>query len=146
MTRQEAIKILDRYDLNFCDIDGNPIPPQDLAEAFEMAIEVLEQENRMTRHEAIETLTASDYFWLRPSEDEAEALNMAIAALEQEQKRGKWEDMMTELSASFGRHLFVCSECDYAANYFVGGSEEWWDTRKPNYCPNCGARMESDEE
>ena len=44
MTRQEAIKILDKYDLNFCDIDGNPIPPQDLAEAFDMAIEALEQE------------------------------------------------------------------------------------------------------
>lgn len=44
MTRAEAIKILNKYDLNFCDIDGNPIPPQDLAEAFDMAIEALEQE------------------------------------------------------------------------------------------------------
>lgn len=44
MTKQEAIKILDKYDLNFCDIDGNPIPPQDLAEAFDMAIQALEQE------------------------------------------------------------------------------------------------------
>ena len=43
MTRAEAIKILDRYDLNFCDIEGNPIPPQDLAEAFDMAIKSLEQ-------------------------------------------------------------------------------------------------------
>lgn len=38
----------------------------------------------MTREEAITILTASDYFWLRPSENEAEALNMAIGALEKE--------------------------------------------------------------
>lgn len=44
MTKQEAIKILNKYDLNFCDIDGNPIPPQDLAEAFDMAIEALQHE------------------------------------------------------------------------------------------------------
>ena len=44
MTREEAIKILNNYDLNFCDIDGNPIPPQDLAEACDMAIEALEQD------------------------------------------------------------------------------------------------------
>lgn len=44
MTRQEAIKILNKYDLNFCDIDGNPIPPQDLAEAVYMAVQALEQD------------------------------------------------------------------------------------------------------
>lgn len=44
MTKQEAIKILNKYDLNFCDIDGNPIPPQDLAEAVYMAVQALEQE------------------------------------------------------------------------------------------------------
>ena len=104
MTRAEAIKILDRYDLNFCDIEGNPIPPQDLAEAFDMAIKSLEQ------------------------------------------KRGKWVDRASELDAGLGRHNFVCSECAHTAWYFVGGSEDWWDTRKPNYCPNCGARMESDEQ
>ena len=44
MTREEAIKILNKYDLNFCDIDGNPIPPQDLAEAVYMAVQALEKE------------------------------------------------------------------------------------------------------
>lgn len=44
MTKQEAVKILNKYDLNFCDINGNPIPPQDLAEAFDLAIEALQQE------------------------------------------------------------------------------------------------------
>ena len=44
MKKTEAIKILIKYDLNFCDIDGNPIPSQDLVEAFDMAIQALEQE------------------------------------------------------------------------------------------------------
>lgn len=69
-----------------------------------------------------------------------------LRELKEEPKRGKWEDMATPLGASYGRHEFVCSECDYAATYFVGGSEEWWDTRRPNYCPNCGADMRGDEE
>lgn len=40
-------------------------------------------EDLISRTEAFEVLTASDYFWLRPSEKEAEALNMAIEALEE---------------------------------------------------------------
>lgn len=58
-----------------------------------------------------------------------------------EPKSGKWRDIATELDASFKRHDFVCSECAHTANYFVGGSEDWWDMEKPNYCPNCGAKM-----
>lgn len=144
----------------------------------------------MTRAEAIEILTASDYFWLRPSENEAEALNMAIEALEAEPsedcisrkwvlnnirsyaerttsiekssgakncaefvenapsvvpKRGKWIDRASKLDAGLGRHNFVCSECAHTAWYFVGGSEDWWDREKPNYCPNCGAKMKRTE-
>ena len=44
MIREQAIKILNKYDLNFCDINGNPIPTQDLAEAVYMAVQALEQE------------------------------------------------------------------------------------------------------
>jgi len=61
-------------------------------------------------------------------------------------KRGNWIDRASELDADFGRHDYVCSKCFKRANYFVGGSEDWWDTQEPNYCPNCGARMESNEE
>ena len=99
----------------------------------------------MTRQEAIALVReVSNYMATRPEIDEA--IDMAIDALEKEPKRGKWVDRASELDAGFRRHDFVCSECTRAANYFVGGSEDWWDMEKPKYCPNCGARMESEEE
>lgn len=75
--------------------------------------------------------------------EEDRALVKKVAS---EPKRGKWIDKASELDAGLGRHNFVCSECAHTAWYFVGGSEDWWAIRKPKYCPNCGARMESDDE
>lgn len=91
MTREEAIEILNKYDLSFCDIDGNPIPPQDVAEACDMAIE----------------------------------------ALQQEPKRGKWID-----DDPYHHKYHRCSCCGIGE--FNWGSD--------NYCRNCGARMDGDEE
>lgn len=53
-----------------------------------------------------------------------------------EPKKGKW--LLHEYPD--GYYHTECSECGkvYSENvYFL---------RKPNYCPNCGARMESDDE
>ena len=44
MTREEAIKIIDCYDINFYDLSGEKIPAYKLAEAFDMAIEALSAE------------------------------------------------------------------------------------------------------
>lgn len=74
-----------------------------------------------------------------------QALDEIIQTLKKEPKRGEWLDRASELDAGFGRHNFVCSECAHTAWYFVGGSEDWWAIRKPNYCPNCGADMRGDE-
>lgn len=41
MTREEAIKIIDCYDIGFYDLSGEKIPADKLAEAFDMAIEAL---------------------------------------------------------------------------------------------------------
>lgn len=41
MTRDEAIKIIDCYDLGFYDLSGAKIPADKLADAFDMAIESL---------------------------------------------------------------------------------------------------------
>lgn len=41
MTREEAIKIIDCYDIGFYDLSGEKIPADKLAEAFDLAIEAL---------------------------------------------------------------------------------------------------------
>ena len=45
MTREEAIKIIDCYDIGFYDLSGEKIPANKLAEAFDMAIEALSERN-----------------------------------------------------------------------------------------------------
>ena len=59
--------------------------------------------------------------------------------------KGYWIDEADREYAHFGRHTYKCSECDKYAEYFVSGTENWWDSEKPNYCPNCGAKMEDKE-
>ena len=41
MTREEAIKIINCYDIGFYDLSGEKIPADKLVEAFDMAIEAL---------------------------------------------------------------------------------------------------------
>lgn len=45
MTREEAIKVLSSYDVNgvWADIDGKPYNAKEQAEAFDMAIEALDE-------------------------------------------------------------------------------------------------------
>ena len=130
MTRQEAIKILNKYDLNFCDIDGNPIPPHDLAEACDMAIEALAQEPKPSE-------VARDIATIIENEQD-----MRVIALQQEPKRGKWYIREYE--------FFTCDQCGEDVLSFAESTSEAKRKLKngdfPNYCPNCGARMESDEQ
>jgi hypothetical protein len=44
MTNREAIKIINQYDMNFHWNDGEPIPAEQLAEAFDLAISALEKQ------------------------------------------------------------------------------------------------------
>ncbi len=53
-------------------------------------------------------------------------------ALEQEPKTGRWEWVQYDANPEIGN--FYCSECQY-----IPASSNM------NYCPNCGARMESAE-
>ena len=46
MTKDEAIKIIDCYDIGFYDLSGEKIPADKLVEAFDMAIEALEAQDR----------------------------------------------------------------------------------------------------
>lgn len=43
MTKEEAIKIINCYDIGFYDLSGEKIPADKLAEAFDMAIEALKE-------------------------------------------------------------------------------------------------------
>lgn len=64
-----------------------------------------------------------------------EALDMAIEALEQVPKRGKWLPIIegNEFGEPYQSGIY-CSECGETL-----GCEA-------NFCPNCGARMEREEE
>lgn len=64
------------------------------------------------------------------SKEGYEYFQQAIKALEQESKTGHWinlKDIYGDIVES------VCSNCDHNGNY------KW------KYCPNCGAKMESEE-
>lgn len=66
------------------------------------------------------------------------ALDMAIQALEQEPKMGHWEQY-----GDSWEDKFKCSECGKEQPKILCGEQiigHWSD-----YCPNCGAKMESED-
>lgn len=66
--------------------------------------------------------------------DMVDACHMAIKALEQEPKKGHW------MGDSYG---YICSNCEHCLND-VARSMDYISFSKPKYCPNCGAKMESE--
>lgn len=83
----------------------------------------------MTREDAIKIFNTVLLFGKCdcPKEEIAECLKMAIKALKQEPKTGH-----RACKDLFGSGY--CSECNNYLNYY------------DNYCPNCGAKMESEAE
>ena len=71
MTKEEAIKIIDCYDVGFYDLSGGKIPANKLADAFDMAIEALSAKpqtdyiNRADAIDAVVSWTVED----RPTEE-----------------------------------------------------------------------------
>lgn len=70
-----------------------------------------------------------------------DAIIKALPSVTPKENTGKWIDEADDIDAQFGRHEYKCSVCGRIANYYVGGNECWWDIYKPNFCPNCGAKM-----
>ena len=58
---------------------------------------------------------------------------------------GVWMDFADSFDKRRGRMDLRCSVCRNRASKFVYGTEDWWDGCKPNYCPNCGAKMDKNE-
>jgi ribosomal protein S27AE len=137
MTREEAIKILWQYDINF-----EPHPAEDVMHALDIAIEALEQEptaeyssDVISRQAAIEAIEKYDFFFPEYMERFVTELRDAmkkdllnevksLPPVEPERPKGKW--IATEYDT------IKCGECGivYSSALYP---------RK--YCPNCGADM-----
>lgn len=57
---------------------------------------------------------------------------------------GHWEDTADPIDSRWGRKYYQCPKCSKRADYFMGGSEDWWCVDKPNFCPSCGAIMDGE--
>ena len=101
----------------------------------------------MTRAEAIKTLKGEA--WICCAEKWDEALKIAINSLkideqydlmyeQAEPKTGHW----IEKDGFDGDVYYDCSECGESWTTIEGTP---WDNGM-NYCPNCGAKMESEDE
>ena len=55
-----------------------------------------------------------------------------------------WEDTADPIDSKWGRKYYQCPKCSKRADYFMGGSEDWWCVDKPNFCPSCGAIMDGE--
>ena len=96
----------------------------------------------MTAEKALEILNGNKDVWrelgyesIREfNKDWDIAFNMAIKALEQTRPKGKWSrPSVVAMPYSFAYECPIC--------------RQWGNiqTFEPNYCPNCGAKMEVEE-
>lgn len=98
----------------------------------------------MTREEAIDTLK-NGLWWDRRRLDEA--IDIAISALrsvsrEQVEKvrHGRW--IPSDMGGGEPDEAYICSECGEPWTLIDGNPAE----NNMRYCPNCGARMDKEDE
>ena len=135
MTREEAIEQLKVY--RACmSVDGADV------EAYNMAIQALEQEpceDTISRQAVLDELNKWDWQELYlPIHFKGNIIDVIPSVKPQEPKIGKWiaQDI-------HNCHTdFKCSECGYIHSFVHLYGEP---TADYTYCPNCGAKMESEE-
>ena len=110
----------------------NPQEPCENCISREAVLDALHLEGRPTKR--------FDYFIAVKSDI------IALPPVTPKEKTGHWIDEADDIDAQFDRHEYKCSVCGRIANYYVGGNECWWDIYKPNFCPNCGAKMVEPQE
>lgn len=135
MTNEEAIKLL--VNATYSDEwQGN----EDLTTAHNMAIKALEQqpcEDTVSRQAAIDALQDVSKYYTEKGRKWHPHVDFMVDAIKDlppvtsQQKIGKW------VKEYIGCTYDVCSECKQkiTTGYF-----------EYNYCPNCGAKMESEVE
>lgn len=139
MTNQEAIEIL-HSDIDNKSCDGCQILCRDLKcpvnEALEMAIKALEQnpcDNAISRQDAIRICEERGH-------DNSAYCIRQLPPVNPQPKIGHWISYnWTESGLGITRWGIKCDQCN--KQYKYGG--EMGGTY--SYCPNCGARMESEE-
>jgi rubrerythrin len=150
MTREEAIKIIDCYDIGFYDLSGEKIPADKLAEAFDMAIEALQGGDadmtgtspymQPSPDSGADLISRADAMmearpeYLNPNDDYARGWNKAI--------KEYWETIKALPSAEAEQGEWIYKTNDESV------CEEWecskcgnWNFVNTDYCPNCGADM-----
>lgn len=73
------------------------------------------------------TISDQRYIKLAEYEDAEELIKPTTDA--EPVKHGRWDG-------------YLCSVCNEHAGYFISG--DFWIDEKPNFCPNCGAKMDGD--
>lgn len=133
MTREEAIsvlKVLASFQGVMEYLEQHSVSVQD---ACNMAIQALSQEpiDAISREAVIEWLKAKDIIKLSSQEETARKELKALPPVTPQQKYGKWITHRGYNADGFGIE-YSCSKCNE------------WVEEKSRYCPNCGAKMESE--
>ena len=82
-----------------------------------------------------------DGWWVGTAQDAETLLN----GLPTTEKVGKWKyETMRHIITGEMRTVRICSEC--GGGWFRYDLSDGVEDAEPNYCPNCGARMEGDED
>ena len=136
MTKEEAINVLNDYDINF-----ERHTAEAIAEAHEMAIKAIRtmpsEDDKVIRIKK-GTLKARtgryviyDVEWLKTH------FNTTEVKIYGQPKTGHWEWVQYDANPNIGN--WHCSEC----SCILRGETNGGPVRLPKYCPECGVKMEA---